>query len=317
MSSSISNTAHSVHARLKNAAREQGRSFNEVLQRYGMERFLYRFSKTKHAESFTLKGALLLQAHDMMLTRPTRDIDLLGTGDPDPERLEGMIRDCCTISVADDGITFDLDSITSQSIRAEARYNGQRLSVVAYLRTARIPIQVDVGFGDVVIPQPTVVDYPTILDFDPPRLQAYTFESAIAEKYEAMVELGAFNSRMKDFYDIWWLSQNHPFEGSVLRQAISATFERRETPVPEERPVALTSAFVTRRTKAQWRAFYKKLHAQPARSGDETLSLSAVVDEVADFLWPVSRSLGTDSEAPMTWLPGGSWRPPLSDELSN
>jgi Domain of unknown function (DUF1814). len=161
------------------------------------------------------------------------------------------------------------------------------------------------------------VEYPTILDFDPPRVQAYTFESAIAEKYEAMVELGAFNSRMKDFYDIWWLSQNHPFEGSVLRHAISATFERRETPVPEEKPVALTSAFVTRRTKAQWRAFYKKLHAQPARSGDETLSLSAVVDEVADFLWPVSRSLGADSEAPMTWRPGGSWQPPPSDEPSD
>jgi len=304
--------AHSVHARLKHAAREQGRPFNDVLQRYGMERFLYRFSTTKHAEHFTLKGALLLQAHDMTLTRPTRDIDLLGTGDPAPDRLEAMIRDCCTVSVADDGITFDLDSIGSQPIRAEARYNGQRLSVMAYLRKARIPIQVDVGFGDVIIPRPTTVEYPGILDFEQPRLQAYTFESAIAEKYEAMVELGAFNSRMKDFYDIWWLSQNHPFEGAVLGQAVSATFERRGTPVPEEKPVALTAAFITKRTEAQWTAFYKKLHAQPARSGGETLSLRAVVDTIADFLWPLTCSLEADCDA-TTWPPGGPWHPPLRD----
>jgi len=309
--------AHSVHARLKNAAREQGRPFNDVLQRYGMERFLYRFSKTEHAEHFTLKGALLLQVHDMMLTRPTRDIDLLGTGDPDPDRLEEVIHDCCTVSVQDDGITFDLDSITSQSIRAEARYSGQRLSVMAYLRTARIPIQVDVGFGDVVVPQPSVVDYPAILDFDPPRLRAYTFESAIAEKYEAMVDLGAFNSRMKDFYDIWWLSQNHPFEGAVLGQAILATFERRGTPVPERKPVALTSEFITRRTEAQWKAFYKKLYAQPARSRDETLSLRSVVVEIADFLWPLTRSLGVAVEALVTWPPGGPWQSPLDDASSS
>jgi len=308
MASSISNMAHSVHARLKNAAREQGRPFNEILQRYGMERFLYRFSKTEHVEDFTLKGALLLQAHDMTLTRPTRDIDLLGTGDTDPDRLEEVMHDCCTVSVSDDGITFDLDSITSQSIRPEAHYNGQRLSVMAYLRTARIPIQVDVGFGDVVVPQPSVVNYPTILDFDQPRLQTYTFESAIAEKYEAMVELGAFNSRMKDFYDIWWLSQNHPFEGVLLRQAISATFKRRGTPVPEEKPVALTSAFITNRTKAQWKAFYKKLHVQTARAGGDILSLSRVTGHISDFIWPVTRPLADGEEMPVSWSPGGPWQ---------
>jgi len=314
MGSSITNMAHSVHARLKNVAREQGRPFNDVLQKYGMERFLYRFSKTKHVHDFTLKGALLLQAHDMILTRPTRDIDLLGTGDPGADRLEDVVQDCCTVSVAEDGITFDLDSITSQSIRAEARYDGRRLSVMAYLGTARIPIQIDVGFGDVVVPRPSSVDYPTILDFDQPRLQAYTFESAIAEKYQAMVERGAFTSRMKDFYDIWWLSQHHPFDGVVLGQAVAATFKCRGTPVPEKKPVALTSAFITRRTEAQWKAFYKKLHAQPARSGDETLSLRAVIDEIAEFLWPLTCSLSADSDAPATWPPGGSWQSPLSNE---
>lgn len=300
--------AHSVHARLKNAAREQGRPFNDVLQRYGMERFLYRLSKTTHADRFTLKGALLLQVYDMTLTRPTRDIDLLGDGDATSERLERVIRDCCTVEVEEDGITFEIDSISSQPIRAEARYDGQRLSVMAYLRTARIPIQVDIGFGDVVVPQPSIVRYPTILDFEQPRLRAYTFESAIAEKYEAMVDLGAFNSRMKDFYDIWWLSQNHSFEGDVLRRAISATFERRGTPMPEDKPTAITSAFVTDRTKAQWKAFYKKLHVQTARARGDILSLSRVTGCISDFIWPVTRPLADGEEMSASWFPGGPWQ---------
>jgi predicted nucleotidyltransferase component of viral defense system len=307
MSRSPSNVAHSVHARLKNAAREKGRPFNEILQRYGMERFLYRFSQTAHAAAFTLKGALMLQAHNMTLTRPTRDIDVLGTGAPDSERLECMIRDCCTAEVEGDGITFDLKSISSQPIRADARYEGQRLSVMAYLRKARIPIQVDVGFGDVVVPAPVVVDYPTILDFEPPRLRAYTFESAVAEKYEAMVELGAFNSRMKDFYDIWWLSQHHSFRGSTLGEAVSATFERRKTPFPDAVPVALTSSFVTSRTEAQWTAFYKKLHVQPSRSGEKGLSLTEVTERLHGFLWPLTRSLHADATPPGSWPPGGPW----------
>src|SRR5699024_4329512 len=187
-------TIDSVHQRLLNKARATGRPFNELLQYYGMEKFLLRMSKLPNANDFVLKGALLLRATGITDVRPTRDIDLLKYGDSGIPALEQNMAECCQIHIEGDGLVFDPGSVRGEPIRAQQAYGGVRLKVRGHLGNARITIQIDVGFGDVITPSPLWVQYPTILDNDTPKLQAYTLESAIAEKYQAMVDLDMANS---------------------------------------------------------------------------------------------------------------------------
>lgn len=242
MAKAIRNIGASVRARLQNLSRAMGQSFDLILTRYALERLLYRLSTSAYAERFVLKGAMLLTSWFEDLHRATRDLDLLGLGDPSQDAMLAAFREILAV-VVDDGVEFDLHALRVNQIREELEYGGLRLRTTASISGARIAVIVDVGFGDALEPGVEVIDYPSLLDFPRPRLRAYARETVIAEKFQAMVALGRANSRMKDFYDVWLLSQSFPFDDARLARAIAATFKRRGSAIPVKLPDALTSAF--------------------------------------------------------------------------
>ncbi|MEN9581809.1 MAG: hypothetical protein RJA70_4818 [Pseudomonadota bacterium] len=222
----LQNVPASVKARLLVLAREQGEEFNSLLTRYVLERFLHRLASSSHTASFTLKGALLFTVWSQQPHRATRDIDLLGYGSPDLDRLTGVFCDICVINVEDDGLRFDVSTVQAAPIRDDAVYDGVRITFLAFLGSARVPVQVDVGFGDATEPAPVPVALPTLLDHPAPKLLGYRREVAIAEKLHAMVDRGFSNSRMKDYFDIWFLAQRFAIEGEDIAQAIRSTKKR-------------------------------------------------------------------------------------------
>nr|MBN2277235.1 nucleotidyl transferase AbiEii/AbiGii toxin family protein [candidate division Zixibacteria bacterium] len=253
------NLEASVRQRLLNLSRERNEDFNLILTRYAVERFLYRLSKSKHVDRFILKGAMLTVIWIGEVHRPTRDLDLLGFGDPEAEALKAVIREICLVEVMKDGLEYDADSVEIEEIRGNQEYPGQRVKVNAKLGSARIRIQIDVGFGDAVTPKAKLINYPVLLDFPAPRIKAYNKETQITEKLQSMVFLGMANSRMKDFYDIYILSKTFSFDGNILVKAIKTTFERRGTQIPEDIPLALSDEFANSTDKnTQWKAFINR-----------------------------------------------------------
>jgi predicted nucleotidyltransferase component of viral defense system len=269
----------SVRARLLNLAKERHQPFDLLLTRYVLERFLYRLGTTKHRQNFVLKGAMLITTWFDDPHRPTRDLDLLGFGDPDPEALLGVFRHICSLD-AQDAVTFDVAGLSVDRIRDDAQYGGLRLKTTATVDGARVRVVIDVGFGDATEPGLLETDLPVLLDLPAPRLRAYPRETVIAEKFQAMVMLGRANSRMKDFYDIWVLARSFEYEGDALARGIAATFARRDTEIPAERPDALTRAFADDPLKQrQWDAFVSDVAFQPG-------TLVSVVEALAEFLMP-------------------------------
>ena len=199
----MADIAASVHQRLLNKARESSRTFNELLQHFAIERFIYRLSKSPHADRFVLKGALMLWAWSGPMSRPTMDIDLLGTIENSLEVITAIMKNVCVMAVEMDGLFFNASTVTAARITEDADYKGVRIRLLGNLGNARVSLQIDIGFGDVIIPGHCKVAYPSLLDFPSPELNGYTMESTIAEKFQAMVKLGTLNSRMKDFYDIY------------------------------------------------------------------------------------------------------------------
>ena len=297
------NIAQSVHQRLLAQAKDTGRPFNELLQHYAIERFLYRLGQSKHAEKLLLKGALLLRVWQIPMARPTMDIDVLGRTAGTPDALAAILRECMTLGVEDDGMRYDPESITTEAITLDADYQGWRIRFQGLLGTARVTMQVDVGIGDVVYPAPIWIDYPVLLDQPAPHLLAYTPENAIAEKYQAIVELDMANSRMKDFHDIWTLAHNLEFDGEILSEAIRKTFERRKTEVPNSVPTAFTSEFSKDKTKqTQWRAFLNK-----GLATREEVTLVDVAHVLRSFLLPPTEALVSGTAFKMRWTHAGSW----------
>jgi len=279
MPKEIRNIGASVRARLQNLSRKTDQSFELILTRYALERLLYRLSTSAYAERFVLKGAMLLTSWFEAPHRATRDLDLLGFGDPDPDAMIAVFREILAADVAD-GVEFDSNALRVDQIREELEYGGLRLRTTASISGARIAVTVDVGFGDALEPGAEVIDYPSMLDLPPPRLRAYARETVIAEKFQAMVALGLANSRMKDFYDIWLLSQSFTFDDDRLARAIAATFSRRGTEIPTDLPDALTPAFATDEQKqSQWNAFLENVALRPG-------SLADVIAGVAGFIMP-------------------------------
>jgi predicted nucleotidyltransferase component of viral defense system len=211
-----SNLPASVRQRLLNLANESKQDFGMLLTRYALERFLYRLSVSRHRDAFVLKGALLLQLWTSEVYRPTRDLDLLGQAEGSAKGYRKIFVDVCSEKVEDDGMTFVADSIRVEKIRDEEEYQGIRILLEARLDNARIPLQINVGFGDVITPAPLEVEYSTLLGFPRANLRVYSKDSVVAEKFEAIVKLGMANSRMKDFYDLWVLAKRFEFSGSVL-----------------------------------------------------------------------------------------------------
>jgi predicted nucleotidyltransferase component of viral defense system len=273
------NLARSVRDRLLNLARARREDFNFVLNRYAMERLLYRLSVSPHGRTFILKGAILFTVWSGHPHRATKDIDLLGTGAPNLERLAQVFREICEVAVEDDGMTFLPASVTASRIKEDATYEGVRVPLTAQLGSASLNLQIDIGFGDAVTPAASPADFPVLLTSAAPRLRVYPRETVVAEKLEAMVQLGIANSRMKDFFDLRFLAQTFEFDGSVLTKAIRATFDRRGTAIPPNEPIAFTSAFVDDPQKnAQWKGFLR-------RSGvaDAALTLPAIFADIKAF----------------------------------
>ena len=252
------NIAASVRQRLLNKSKNDHQPFAEIIQYYAMERFLYRLSTTHYKDKLILKGALMLQAWEAPLARPTKDIDLLGKFDNDVDTITQVITEICTIEPQpNDGLKFDLDSIKGIRIKEDADYSGVRIRFLAYLTTSRIHMQIDIGFGDEVYPAPKETTYPTLLDLPAPNLLSYSKETTIAEKFEAMIKLKELNSRMKDFYDIWLLARQFTFQGTQLQIAIIKTFTQRNTELSLEM-VAFSDGFAEMKL-LEWKAFIRRL----------------------------------------------------------
>ncbi|MBU0742545.1 nucleotidyl transferase AbiEii/AbiGii toxin family protein [bacterium] len=295
------NVAASVRQRLLNRARTDQRPFDELLRYYAMERFLYRLSRSDHVERFVLKGALLLRVWDSPLQRPTMDIDLLGRTSNRAEEIEDLIRDVIGIHVDADGLDFDPASVRADRITADADYEGLRVRFEGRLGTARIHMQVDIGFGDVVFPEPVVAELPTVLGDRAPRLLCYSRESVVAEKLEAMVRHGELNSRMKDFYDIWLLSRQYEFVAGILSEAVRRTFERRDSSLSRH-PAAFDPSFVEAK-QVQWSAFLDRIRDEQAPK-----AFRDVVAELEAFLGPLLEELESEGgEGGRRWVAGKGW----------
>lgn len=297
----VKNVGASVRARLTDQARARGDNAQLLMLRFAIERLLYRLAQSTYRDQFILKGAMLFSLWAPVPYRSTGDLDLLGQGDPAPARMAAIFKAVCAEPVADDGLVFDADSVKAESARAEEEYTGVRITLSATLAGAKLPIQIDIGFGDAVTPGARDIDYPSLLDFPTAALKAYPPETVVAEKLEALVSLGMRNSRMKDFFDLWVIARTFAFDGQTLREAISATFQRRQTPMPAETPLALTDAFALDAGKqAQWRAFLNRTTLALAPE-----PLPELVAFIATFVMPLLSE--SDAVVGQHWAAGGPW----------
>ncbi|MFD1480216.1 nucleotidyl transferase AbiEii/AbiGii toxin family protein [Paracoccus nototheniae] len=271
--------AKSVKDRLLNIARQEGRVFDVLLVRFALERLLYRLSISEHRDRFVLKGGMLVTVWVEDDNRVTRDADFLGHGDPNPERLAADFREIMAIE-SEDGLVFDLDALAATAIREEMEYGGTRLKTVAYLEKTRIPVTIDIGFGDAMADATQKLDYPTLLDLPAPNVRAYPPATVIAEKFQAMVALGVLNGRMKDYYDLWAIPRALEISDADLDAAITATFDRRQTAIPTERPPGLSAEMVDDEVKQrQWRAYAASVEL-------ENVSLESIIDKVWGLVGP-------------------------------
>ena len=295
------NIGASVRDRLLAKARTEKLDFNLLLTRYTLERILYRLSISQQRDQFLLKGALLFDLWFDVPHRPTRDADLLGFGSAEIPLLEETFKEICRIDVRD-GMVFLPDTVKGAEIRKEANYAGVRITLMGMLDSARCPVQIDVGYGDAVVPGPDDVRYPTLLtDMPEPQLRAYPRYTVVAEKLEALASLGMLNSRLKDYFDLWILARQSDFEGPLLTQAIAATFQRRGTEIPQGVPMGLSDEFVVDDQKQkQWQAFLRKnaLVAMP---------LAEIVNDLRRFLLPVLASASGAAALGQGWKAGDRW----------
>jgi len=291
-----------------NLARDRKADFKFVLTKYALERVLFRISQSKHESVFVLKGALLFELWTEKWTekryRPTRDADFLAIGENSLERLCGIFKEICGQAVVDDGLRLDLESVQAERIREGADYEGIRVKFEGYLGKAEVSVRIDVGFGDVITPEATKVDFPSMLGFPKPSLLAYPKETVVAEKFEAMVKLGIVNTRMKDFHDLRSLCQEFHFDGRSLSEAVEKTLIRRRTPLPTKVGPLVFSAefFEDENKKRQWSAFCRKY-----RGYVNDASLESICMEIARFLMPVVESLNNKKSFDRSWAPKGPW----------
>lgn len=298
----VKNIAASVRQRLLNKSRGDCRPFQEVLQYFAMERFLFRLSMSPYRDKFCLKGALLMRVWNMDHLRATMDIDLLGKKiQNDLLKIKGHIKTICEVRDEEAGIVFDSSTIVCERITEGAEYHGVRVRLKGNLDSAVIPMQIDIGFGDEIIPEASDGFLPTILDHIKPKLLCYSKESVIAEKFEAMIKLGELNSRLKDFYDVWLLARQYNFNGEVLSEALNATFSARGTKWPDE-IVPFSKKFTNKKQK-QWVVFCSRIQDQNA-PGD----FGRVISVVSTFLSPVVNARSQDKLLKASWNAStGQW----------
>lgn len=303
MKKSVKDVSASVRARLMNLARSTGRDLQEIAIRYAVERFLARLAESEHRDRFVLKGAMLYIPWKLDDKRTTMDLDLLGFGSPDLENLTRVFRLICEVEIEDDGLAFDEQSVVAKAIREESVYNGVRVVVNVSLGVMRMRLQVDVGFGDIIVPEPQSAEFPALLAEHGPVIRLYSPETVIAEKFNAMVVLGMANSRMKDYFDIWMLGRNFTITGKILRAAIEQTFAKRQTPLPKTEPTGLSEEFSSNQQKQrQWDGFLRR-----QRRLDSAPSLADIVEANRGFLMPIVTSIVTRADFKLTWTPDQGW----------
>lgn len=300
--STLKNVGASVHQRLKNASKESGRSFNDLVQYYALERWLYRLSQSRHQNLFILKGALMLVAWRAPILRVTRDIDLLARTSNDLEAIKSIMSEICQTEVEEDGIVFDPASVTTIRIAEDADYEGVRASFTGRLATTRLAMQIDMGFSDVVTPGPVEINYPAILDYPAPVLRAYNRETAIAEKFEAMISLGRLNSRMKDFFDVWMLAKSSDFHGNELSAAVLATFRKRGTEFAAAPQVFEGDFALDPSKQSQWAGFLKRM-----RPSEAPPALPDTLAAIRIFLEPIHLALRSGADFDKIWKHPGPW----------
>jgi predicted nucleotidyltransferase component of viral defense system len=293
----MKNPAASVHARLAQRRTKTGEDYNVLLVRFTLERLLYRLSISKHREQFVLKGAMLFALWEPEMHRATRDLDLLGFGRSTPERLADIFRELCNLEVEADGVDFDPRSVRCEDIRAQDEYAGIRVKLRATVGKAVVPLQVDVGFGDALPVAPEEITFPVMLGMAAPKLRAYSRETVVAEKLEAIVKLGMLNSRFKDYFDLHYLAQKFPFDGALLVKSIAGTFARRGTAFPAGLPAGLTPMFGTDPAKIRgWQAFWRKTGPKAAAP-----TLEAVIQLLIEFLEPPLDAAAKGKPLTATW----------------
>ena len=303
MNRDVINLQASVRAQLQNKAKETNRSFAEVLQFYGMERFLYRFSKSQYARQFILKGALMFTAWNIPDRRTTIDIDFLARCNNQVSNIEKVINDICEIAVVPDGLLFDQETVKGRRIKEDADYEGVRVKFIGFLERSRIPMQIDIGFGDVVYPNPIIIDYPVILDFPKPHLKGYPLESVVSEKFEAMVKLGLLNSRMKDFYDVWLMIRQFDFDGLNLKEALERTFEHRKMALPQGQPLLAEEIYDDKSDRQRlWMTFLRKNDIKHAPE-----KLSTTAKEIENFLMKPLDAINKGHAFNNTWNATEHW----------
>ncbi|MEI6646307.1 MAG: nucleotidyl transferase AbiEii/AbiGii toxin family protein [bacterium] len=281
------NMPHSVATRLLNLARKGGENYEYILLRYGAERLLYRLSRSDAADRFLLKGASLFLIWNGCHYRPTRDIDLLGYGSPDPARLiEFFCALCKEDRSHEDGLVFLPESVLSERIKEGQEYEGVRICLRALLQNARIDLQIDIGFGDLVVPAPTMADFPVLLDAPVPRIRIYPKETAFAEKLQTLVARGLANSRLKDYLDLWVLSMSD-IDKTSLKQAIRSTFSHRGTDIPRELPPGLSLTFAQNPARVkQWSALLQRVNKE-----NHDASLERVISDLVHYVSPLFASI--------------------------
>ena len=298
-----SKIALDVRSRLGIQARAKNINLEILLVRYVHERVLYRLGQSKYKDRFILKGAMLQALWLDDPFRPTRDMDLLAFGENDQASLLNIFREILAIESAD-GVQFELDSLAINNIRLDNEYGGLHIEAISYLGRSPIKVQIDLGFGDAVVPEAKEIEFPGLLDFPSPRIRAYPKEVVIAEKLHAIVILGRRNSRMKDFYDLWMMAQNFSFDIEPLGSAIAATFSRRQTDLPENIPVGLSEDFVAdvAITKLWTNFISRNILAQSPSS------FSDVLADLRNFLMPAVELARGIPQVEAVWEPGGPWR---------
>ena len=302
----VKNIAASVKRRLLNQARETGGDFNQLLDRYTRERFLYRLSQSELADKFVLKGASVFQVWLGNPHRTTRDIDLLAFGSNNPQEVESRFKTILQQNY-DDGIEFT--EVKSSVLQAGQKYEGVRLDVAGKMDTAKLSLQVDVGYGHTVTPKARLQEIPTLLNLPSPKMLIYPQETVVAEKFQAMVERGLSNSRVKDYFDLYYLRENMDFEGEQLRQAIKNTFKQRGTSLSfDSYPVGLTQEYVAANPnrEKQWQRINKQSIIA------DYPSLREVIPKIAEFIMPVAREAKRKDDFIHDWKAGLGWQPELA-----
>lgn len=296
------NIPESVKRRLKNLAIQQGEDPGALFHYYVMERFLYRVSMSPEAHFFILKGALMLRVFGGALSRATRDIDFQTQGIHSSEYVINTIRKCLEETEIEDGVRFDSGSVQSAPIQLDTRDRGIRIEFLGYIGTSRYKVQVDIGSGGTIIPIPSWISYPAMLEFGAPKLLGYPKESIVADKFEAMVSRDLTNSRIKDFYDIWILSEAETFQEATLREAIESTFSYYMTTIPLEKPICLTQAFWgAPGQESRWLGFLKNAHIKV------DCSLEQVIHRIEHFLMPICNPIHKSNYINRVWSPSGTW----------